>query len=103
MPPFSIVYANKTSLLNVTQGRKIFSSCHADFIGELGALKRGIGKYVYSAQSAEPATLLHSPECTVKKKLIVIKSNGQCKQASAMNTLSKKALLGWIEKCITSE
>jgi hypothetical protein len=51
----------------VTQERKIFSSCHADFIGELGALKRGIGKYVYLAQSAEPATLLHSPGYTLKK------------------------------------
>ncbi len=37
---------------------------------------------------------------TLKKKVIVIKSNGQCKQAPVMNTLSKKALLGCIENAL---
>jgi hypothetical protein len=35
-----------------------------------------------------------------KKRFTIIKSNGQCKQISVKNTLSKKALLGWIENAL---
>jgi hypothetical protein len=65
----------------VTQERKIFSSCHADFIGELGALKE-----VSVNMFTQPRVLSQQPSCIhleahLKKRFTVIKSNGQCKQA----------------------